>query len=427
MTVQQAATARRFTPRLDRFAWVTALVLIVSIPVEDSFMYGPLSLSRLAAIAALIPAAITVLLHRRLLVDRSVLVVVLGFLAWVDLGLFWSYDAGLTTTYLLTMTQLVAMVLIIWQNVTTPARWRAALIAASLGGLVGSILSLLDTVSAHGGPPRFAIGDPNDFGVSLTIVLVATIYLAASGTLWTRIAFSIVALLDVVAIFRTASRTAAIAVILALAIVLFTRRTLRPARLIALLAMCATGLVLVHSLTTGAALNRVQGTLTALHTGDLNNRTYVWNLALRYWSQQPLAGIGGGTFRERAAIDGGGGKVTHSVFIGLLVETGVVGLGLFLLALGIAGARLLRSRGLNVSRYVFAMGAAWLCGAITLTWETRKITWLLIGLFTCQGAKEYFTRDAVEPGVGRTEPLTAMATPRLDTAVRTRDDHGGEV
>jgi O-antigen ligase len=403
MTIQLATSPRGLAPLLDRVAWATTFVLIVSVPVEDSFMFGPLSPSRVAAIAALIPTGLNALVRRRLLIDRSLTVVLLAFLAWVDLGLFWSYDAGLTTIYLLTMTQLVLLVLIIWQNVTTPERWRAALVAASLGGLLGAVLSLLDTVSAHGGPPRYAIGDPNDFGIRMTVVLVATIYLAVSGTSWARMAFSVVALLDVVAISRTASRTAAIAVILALAILLFTRRTLRPSRLFAVLALCATAVVAVRSFTTNAALGRIQGSLTALDTGDLNNRTYVWRLALRYWSQHPLTGIGGGTFRERSLIDGGGDKVPHSVFIGLLVETGIVGLVLFLIAVGVTGVCVLRSRGLYPSRYVLAMAAVWLCGALTITLETRKITWLLIGLFTCLGAKDYFAPESPERPVTRAE------------------------
>jgi O-antigen ligase len=417
----QPPGVRGLAPLLDRMAWAACLLLIASIPIEDSFMYGPLSLSRLSAIAAFVPAAINAVERRRLLVDRPVLLVLLGFLAWVDVGLFWTYDAGLTRTYLLTMTQLILLVLIIWQNVTTPQRWRTALVAASVGGLVGSILSLLDSVSAHGGTPRYSIGDPNDFGISMAIVLVMTVYLAVTSNWWGRAAFSVIAVLDVIAISRTASRTAAIAVILSVAIMLFTRRNLRPGRLIALAALAAGAVVGVRSLTTDAAIGRIQGTVTALNGGDLDNRTYIWQLAWRYWTQQPLGGIGGGTFRDRSAIDGGG-KVVHSVFIGLLVETGAVGLALFLVLAGVVCARVLPSGGQSVARYLLAVCVVWLCGALTLTLETRKVTWLLVSLFTSVGAQRIFEKRQGEPLVVDSEHATEVSVPRRFRPALSGDD-----
>jgi O-antigen ligase len=194
----------------------------------------------------------------------------------------------------------------------------------------------------------------------------------------------LVALLDVIAISRTASRAAAVATVLVLLITVANRTALKPRNLALIGASSVLAVIGVLRFVNLSALQRLNSTVGEVQQGTLNDRTFYWGLAWKYWSAAPLQGVGGGAFKVRSAVDGGG-KVAHSVFFGTTAELGIIGLLILLLLLVLAGRRVYQSPRRQLSRYVLAAYAAWLCGALTLTLEIRKITWLLLAIATCEG------------------------------------------
>ena len=69
----------------------------------------------------------------------------------------------------------------------------------------------------------------------------------------------------------------------------------------------------------------------------------------------------------------------HNIFLSVSVETGLVGISLFLAVLAMVFAerrRLVRSDRLMWS----AVCGVWLVGVVALSWEFQKTTWVLMGL-----------------------------------------------
>ena len=378
---------------LDAIALVATLALIATIPIEDSLYFGPFTVSRVVGLAAVCVVGMEAAVTWRVNLDRPVAILLCLYTAWCLASSFWTVAPSATFTFCVTIVQLTAMVVVIRQKITTPARARLAMQALCVGGLVGGVLSLLDSVAAHGGVPRYSIGDPNDFGVSEAIAMLITVYLlSSSSNKRARLIYGLAIALEIVAVARTASRAAAIGAVLGMAIIVSTRRALRPRNMAGLIAGgLAIWFVIIH-FTSGAALSRVGGTVSSSGSDGLNNRVNIWHLAFRYWSAHPIAGIGGGAFKSYSAMDGGD-KVAHSIFIGTLTELGLIGLILILLIFAVAATRVARLRDRFLARHLVAASAAWMCGALTLTWEVRKMTWLLVALFSSLGVLAAGVRD----------------------------------
>jgi len=361
----------------------SVLTLVAVIPIENAAYLGPFSLSRVAAAAAFLFFILMVCAGGQILWEPRLSVFMLLFLAWVGLSYFWSFSQPETLVYLFTMTQLAILVLLIWQIVPNEGSLRSVLGALALGGGTGGVLSLLNSVSAQNGVPRYAIGDPNDFGIALAVCLVASTHMAqTSRKIDGTVLWSATALLEFIAILRTASRAAAVAVVVAALVLLLSHRS-------ALMTRRSGASVLLAALTVasfdrffgGGSLTRLASTVPSIAAGDFNDRTRYWRLAIGYWDSSPYQGIGGGAFKARSSVDGGG-KVAHSVVFGLLAEVGLIGLVLFgvILLLSLVSVARLREHRLQVSLY--AMALCWFCGALTLTMETRKLTWLIIALWS---------------------------------------------
>jgi len=58
---------------------------------------------------------------------------------------------------------------------------------------------------------------------------------------------------------------------------------------------------------------------------DTVNRKALWDKALWYFKEEPILGIGFDTFRHRE------GMITHSLFLNILAEQGLVGMTIFLI------------------------------------------------------------------------------------------------
>jgi O-antigen ligase len=121
------------------------------------------------------------------------------------------------------------------------------------------------------------------------------------------------------------------------------------------------------------SLARLATTTTELQDGTLNGRLITWAEGWQALADRPLLGIGSGAFRE--AVESG--RVAHNVFLSIGVEVGMPGLLLFLAILALCGylALLQALRG-NLLWVVLL--TTWLAGAMALTWEPRKQTWLIM-------------------------------------------------
>lgn len=384
--------ARPLALLVNRAFELSTFVLIGVIPLENALVVGPVALARLVAAGTTVLFVLALLTGRRLVVDRRAGLGVLALVTWAVASYFWSYAPQNTLVYASTYVQLGVLTLLVWQVCTTARDLRLAFVALAVGGSVGGIMSALQTVSRHAGVTRYSVGDPNDFGIFVSVTLMATVHLAATcrGARW-RIVWCVLAGLQVLAILRTASRTAAVAAVLGLLVLACDRRVLRPRVLVSVTGLLVVLFVLGGRLTSTTALGRIGTVVDAARTGDFNNRTEFWSSALSYWTSSPLTGIGGGAFRATSSFWGRGTAV-HSVPVGVLAELGVIGLVLLGVMILVALARVLQAPDPAVLRVMLAVWTCWLAGSLTLTLETRKITWLLVALATCRGISELRAR-----------------------------------
>jgi O-antigen ligase len=384
---------------VDDLLVLSTLALIAAIPIEN-VIKGPFSLSRLIGVPVILVFGLWLVTHWRLRIDRTAAIACLAFLSWVVLSYFWSFAPGATTTYILTFLQLGVLVLVIWQVCDTPARLRAAVIALATGGALGAVISIADQLAPAGGVPRYAIGDPNDFGVGLTMSLVASIHIVrTSRRTGLRLLWVVLAVLQVAAIVRTASRTALIALVVCLVISALDRAVVRPRVAGAIIVALGAALFVIIRLTSGLAVTRLSTTYTEATSGDLDNRQQKWNLALNYWNDVPLQGLGGAGYRQRAARDGYGTAV-HSVPVGVLTELGIIGLLLFVAVVLVALHRLYHCPDKTLRLTLAAIWACWFIGSLSLTLEIRKMLWILVAISTCQGIRSLWQADPV-PSAGR--------------------------
>jgi O-antigen ligase len=137
------------------------------------------------------------------------------------------------------------------------------------------------------------------------------------------------------------------------------------------------------------------GTLLAeATTGTLHNRTQIWKAGVRVFLERPWRGVGAGAYPEAvrpqlgAPALAGHQYVAHNTYLSVLVESGLIGFGLFALTI------------LVLAAFVWIMPsterALWsvmllVCGVgvTTLTWEHRKPVWFIAALITTAWARSF--------------------------------------
>jgi O-antigen ligase len=114
----------------------------------------------------------------------------------------------------------------------------------------------------------------------------------------------------------------------------------------------------------------------------MSGRVQIWEAGLEVFQQRELLGAGAGAFET--AVEPFVKRIeSHNVFLAVLVEQGILG-GFLFLALLVACA-LCVWRLPALERKVYAtIGVTWLVGAMSLSWQNRKTTWLIIGLISAQ-------------------------------------------
>lgn len=174
--------------------------------------------------------------------------------------------------------------------------------------------------------------DPNIFGSSLICgaLLLLDRFIRFKNN---KVAFLVSLLLVIYAIILTASRTAYITAVLVFSLrILYAlkgKKTLEK-RLLLIVVIVLFVIILGYA-AYRIAPNNISRML-AIDTGDGGNgRIELWVRALKNWIENPLFGIGyGASFNPQAPISDTN-MVTHNTLLKLLSETGLIGLGLFII------------------------------------------------------------------------------------------------
>lgn len=107
----------------------------------------------------------------------------------------------------------------------------------------------------------------------------------------------------------------------------------------------------------------------------------LWRAGVASFTEHPLLGVGSNAYRSVNDLN----KVAHNSFLSVLVETGVVGFALFGGAVFLAVLQAWRMRRWD-RRFWLVTITTWAIAAFTLTFEHKKVTWLLLSFAMAAGS-----------------------------------------
>lgn len=382
-------------PRLWVVTYWLMIAMVFTLPWEGEVdIPGFGQVSRFVGILVGLSWLALVIQTRRMREPHTLHIFGLLFVIWNAFSSMWTVDGPVTEGTTLTYAQLVVLTLLLWDMSRTLADVRRSLLAY-LAGCYVSIGSLLLGYATEGqasemhGRVTISGFHPNDIGLVLALAVpVAGYFLDQPGTgPYRRLRLVAAGMYLPVASFAvliTGSRAglgAMLPGVLYLGYLLARRRP-------AVAAGGVVGLVgltlILLPLVPPRVVLRLEGTGAAVDGGDLNERTEIWNEAVRIFRDHPLTGIGGGAFKSAAVAVNKNG---HNFVLALLAEVGIIGFGLFAALLVIAVLALRRQDRLLAGMWA-AFFAAWLFAGLLHNWEERKQTWFMLAMMVATGALE---------------------------------------
>lgn len=374
-----------------KVAFACVLLVALVIPIENVAVLPVVgSLGRLAGLLMVVSAVPAFFARGRLEIRRPPLsVVVLAlFVLWSFAGLLWTIEVESTVRYVSTFVQLLVFVVIIWQ-VTPGDTGRRALQQAYV---IGCWIAVADGINnfVQGKEAvfqRFAVSntDPNDYALALALALPMAYELFRDGRTWTRVLNLLFVPAALSAIVLSASRGGTLAAAVALLAFPLGWRTIERHGRRAMLLLAVAALALVPFLWSdivsivGSNVERIGAVGRDITSGDLNERELIWSVGMSAFAARPLLGVGGGAFPAAIERVAGLRQLAHNTFISVAVETGAVGLALFVALIVVTAFPLLYSYARRNLPSVLLL-ATLLVGILPLTWEFKKPLWFVIAL-----------------------------------------------
>jgi O-antigen ligase len=375
---------------MRRIAYIFLLLLVLAVPLENMIVFPGLgTVSRIIGGVAFVFAVLSVVCEGR---SRSLgrVHVLFGLFIWWGMATFhWSINPQGSMIYLISLAQLFIFVWLIWEFAREEREQVNLMKAYLLGAWISSIgvyVAFLRGIQEHYSRYSAYGFDPNDLGLILALGVPIAWYLCLTEK---RSLMTLVYVLYVPAAFLavalTASRASFIALIVALGIIVWSYPALsKPAKVVFLLVVPPVCIFLI-SVVPASSWSRLSTIGAEISSGNLNYRMQIWEEGISVFANDPLLGLGIGSFQTGVAPLMGHEVSPHNLFLSILVGQGVVGFLLFCAILIAALAPVICFNPLSRKLWIVTM-ATWLTGVMTLGWELRKPTWFLLGLLACQAA-----------------------------------------
>jgi len=393
---------------MRRITFYLICLCVFTIPLEQLLdTEGVISISRIVGAAAIGLGVLTVLTTGRVRRPGYILVLSIPFVFANVVSLLWTISVDASIQRVFTYAQLVAVVWLFGEFATE--EWHLERVFAWY--CFGSVIAIADdfrnfalgiSYRTSAGDVRFAATnfDPNEFGITLALGIPLAWYLVLHGRGAARIVAGASIPLACVAILLTGSRAAFLAVIVGLSIIPLT---VSPRSFVSWLKVAAVLVfagVAVAWVVPSTLWERVLTVGQELEGGTMSGRTTIWDAGFSVFREKPLLGVGAGAFA--AAVEPVvGARASHNVFLAVLVEQGIVGFVTFA-ALLLACAWRIGHAPAQQRRFWTSIAITWLIGALSLSWQSAKITWLLISLLSTGAVRD--TR--------RTRAAQALPQPR---------------
>lgn len=373
--------------KLERVAFLFLWILVFTMPSEKSLeIPGFGTVTKLTGLVAISFGVLAALGTNRVRAWTRAHLAICMFFLWSGATYFWSADSELTSSKFITYLQLFGMVLLIWQFGIAERQQLKLLNAYVLGMCVPAADTLIRySLARQTYYQRYASEgfDPNDLALTCCLAIPMAYYLSLRSAGLVKWLYRFTIALAVMTILFTASRAATLATVAALSVVPWTFHYIsrREKGLIACGAVLVTAALIAFVPAT--SWQRLGTAGREIQQGTMNSRTLIWKAGFDAFDDAPFRGVGAGAFPVIAERILGAPKetrmVAHNTFLSVLIETGVIGFGMFFVVLGLLASFIYQFPELD-RRFWTVLLATWAIGVSSLTWEQRKPTWLLISL-----------------------------------------------
>ena len=367
---------------MRKITYWLAVILIFIVPWEDSLSVSTLgSLARVMGLVVAVFWVATILLEGRFRKPHLFHVLVLLFFLWNFVSLFWSLDIESTIQRIKTYSQIFLLMLIFWEVFQKPDNLMAGLQAYIYGAYVliaSTIYNYINGNVAVAYEGRYSATGVN--AVDLTMILMMGLPIAMQlffaagqenkGRILKLINLAYIPS-SIFAIILTGSRTSLIAII-PFGIYLFATQQIKFDRKILVFGILLISLLALLPFIPQTVITRLGTVGASIEAGDLGGRGDLWREGIAAFAQHPILGVGGG------AINYAIGAAVHNTFISVATETGLIGFVLFLSILGLVVYKVSRLPR-RTSELWLAIFMIWVIGVLSLSWEFRKVTWIILG------------------------------------------------
>lgn len=289
----------------------------------------------------------------------------------VGISYFWSANPSASYVYFSQVVQLFVLIWLLYEFSNTEKSYFSLLFAYVLGCFISSgntIYNYLTSVDIYANRWVADGFNANYLAYTLTLALPIAWYLYKSGY---RPKLSLLYVpIGIYATILTSSRTAFIGLIIFFVFLCwqFVKMKFRYKKRIIFLFLLLSPYL--YSKIPIQSINRLMTITSEVTTGDLNNRSYIWNYAIE-------------TLREVNVFFGGGAgsfpMSAHNVYLGLIVELGVIGL-LFYVGIILINAVMVKKMN-NDDKWLWTlMLIMWFVYSNMATIENEKMTWFIFGM-----------------------------------------------
>lgn len=372
---------------MRRATFWLSLVLIFVLPWEDSVAAA--GLGSIAKVMGLVVAACwlsTILIEGRFRNPQLFHGLVLLFFLWNVVTMFWTRDLENSIQRIETYGQIFILILILWEIYQKTEDLMAGLQAYVLGAFIPIISTIINYISgtvAVAFEGRFSATGINavDLALILILGLPAALHLffeagRNGGSRILRLVNLAYIPLALFAIVLTGSRTSLFAII-PFGIYIFGSQQINFIRkAMTLFSIFILALVLLPFAPQTAIL-RLAAVGDTISAGDLSGRIDLWKQAIGILTDHPFLGIGGG------AADSLLGSPVHNTYLSVAAETGFIGFVFFLVILLIVLYQAVSLPNRNAGFWT-AIFMTWAIGVLSLSWEFRKLTWLILSFVVIQ-------------------------------------------
>ncbi len=384
---------------MRKLLYLSTLTLIFIVPWEDSISTANIgSLARLIGFAVAGLWLATIIAEGKFRKPHLFHALVLLFFLWNILSMFWSADTNGTLQRIKTYGQLFLLMLIYWDVFREAEKLRAGIQAYILGAYVlvaSTVYNFLLGKTAVAYEGRYSATGVNAVDAALILMIglpMATHLFFAARTdalgVLQKVTNLLFIPLSLFTIILTGSRTSLIAIIPFGIFILGTRQIKVNQKFFIFTILLIASMVFLP-LIPQSVIGRLETIGTSISAADLGGRVNLWREGIAVLAAHPLLGIGGG------AIDKTIGSAVHNTFISVATETGFVGFILFLFILGLVVYKAVKLPG-GTSELWLAVFMVWAIGVLSLSWEFRKITWIMMSFVIIASSLERKADTAVK-------------------------------